>query len=91
MWFDEEQGYGRLGIPGTPTALLLGTNGTVAAGPAAGVPAIQELLATVVQALGVNLMTGAAQQSQGHQHPPVSRRARTRRSGCPSPGDPSRT
>lgn len=70
MWFDEDEGYGRLGIPGTPSALLLGTNGTVAAGPAAGVPAIQELLATVVQALGVNLMTGAAQQSHGHEHPP---------------------
>jgi len=66
LWFDEEQGYGRLGIPGTPTAVLLGTNGLVAAGPAAGVPAIQELLGTVVQALGVNLMTGTAQQSHGH-------------------------
>lgn len=66
LWFDDEQGYGRLGIPGTPSALLLGTNGTIAAGPAAGVPAIQELLGTVVQALGVNLMTGAAQQSH-HQ------------------------
>lgn len=68
MWIDDEQGYGKLGIPGTPTALLLGTNGTIAAGPAAGVPAIQELLGTVVQALGVNLMTGAAQQSHGHDH-----------------------
>ena len=72
MWFDEDLGYGQLGVPGTPTALLLGTNGTIAAGPAAGVPAIQELLGTVVQALGVNLMTGAAQQSHGgHAHEPT--------------------
>ena len=69
MWFDEDLGYRKLGIPGTPTAMLLGTNGTIAAGPAAGVPAIQELLGTVVQALGVNLMTGAAQQSHGGHDP----------------------
>lgn len=69
MWLDDTRAYEQLGVPGTPTALLLGTNGSIGAGPAAGVEAIQELLATIVQALSVNMMTGTTQHSAGHAHP----------------------
>lgn len=47
-----------LGVGGTPSAVLLGLDGTVAAGPAAGLAGIVDLLTAVVQAIGVNTMTG---------------------------------
>lgn len=52
-----------LGVAGTPAAVLLGTNGLVVAGPALGADEIVELVTAVVQAIGVNLMTGIAHQS----------------------------
>ncbi|NHA70336.1 MauE/DoxX family redox-associated membrane protein [Phycicoccus flavus] len=57
--------FSALGIAGTPAALLLGTNGKVAAGPALGAEAIVELVTAVIQAIGVNVMTGQAHQAQG--------------------------
>lgn len=49
-----------LGVYGTPGAVLLGTDGNVTAGPAHGAEEINELIAAVVQAIGVNMVTGAA-------------------------------
>lgn len=56
-----------LGMSGTPAVVLLGNNNTVAAGPAMGQAEILELLTTVVQAIGVNMMTGQAHQVQEPQ------------------------
>ncbi|NHN56616.1 hypothetical protein G9U51_12580 [Calidifontibacter sp. DB0510] len=71
-----------LGISGTPGAVLLGTNGKVAAGPALGGEAIMELITAIVQAIGVNVMTGTAHQTrqarplggedQGTEHLPAA-------------------
>lgn len=57
--------FAALGVAGTPSAVLLGTNQTVAAGPAPGADKIIELITAVVQAIGVNVMTGQAHQAQG--------------------------
>lgn len=54
-----------LRIGGTPSAVLLGTNGKVAAGPALGAESILELVTAIIQAIGVNMMTGRAHQAQG--------------------------
>ncbi|PRY63637.1 methylamine utilization protein MauE [Knoellia remsis] len=55
---------GALGIGGTPGAVVLGTNGKVAAGPALGGESIMELITAVIQAIGVNMMTGMAHQAR---------------------------
>lgn len=47
-----------LKIGGTPSAVVLGLNGVVAAGPAHGLEQIVELLSAIVAAIGVNAMTG---------------------------------
>ncbi len=73
MWFDTEKTHQALGVPGTPTAVVLGTNAQIGAGPAAGTVAITEMLATIVEAVGVNMMTGAAQHSVAHAQPVATR------------------
>lgn len=73
MWFDTERAHETLGVPGTPSAVLLGTNAQIGAGPAAGTQAIGELMATIVEAVGVNLLTGNAQHSQVHAQQSATR------------------
>lgn len=70
IYADEDgQMLSSLKIIGTPAAVLLGTNGLVAAGPAHGAEQIVELLTAVIQAISVNLMTGRAHQSMAPQVP----------------------
>lgn len=59
------EAFTSLRIGGTPGAVLLGTNGKVAAGPALGAESILELVTAIIQAIGVNMMTGRAHQAQG--------------------------
>ena len=54
-----------LEVAGTPAAVLLGTNGTVAAGPALGGEQIGSLVSVVVQAIRVNVMCGTAHRPAG--------------------------
>ncbi|GAB3259686.1 hypothetical protein GCM10027425_22270 [Alteromonas gracilis] len=69
MLFDLDGSVARsLHVPGTPCAVLLGSNGTIAAGPAPGIEAMSQLLATIVQAVTVNIVTGQAHQNAGHAH-----------------------
>lgn len=69
MLFDLDGGVARaLHVPGTPCAVLLGSNGTIAAGPAPGIEAMSQLLATIVQAVTVNIVTGQAHQNAQAHH-----------------------
>lgn len=66
VWRDPDgSAFATLGIGGTPAALVLGTDGRVAAGPALGSDEIVDLLHAVIQAIGVNVMSGRAQQTRG--------------------------
>lgn len=69
MLFDLDGSIARsLHVPGTPCAVLLGSNGTIAAGPAPGIEAMSQLLATIVQAVTVNIVTGQAHQTAQAHH-----------------------
>lgn len=72
IWIDEQgKAKDALGIIGTPGAVLLGVNGMIAAGPAHGAPEIAALIQTVAQAIGVNMMAGAAQSQNQVPEPPA--------------------
>ncbi|MBW8172281.1 thioredoxin family protein [Ornithinimicrobium sp. Arc0846-15] len=54
----KKQALNELGVAGTPAMFLLGMDGTVVAGPAHGAQEIKELMVSVLQAVGANLVAG---------------------------------
>ncbi|XAS77786.1 MauE/DoxX family redox-associated membrane protein [Dermatophilaceae bacterium Sec6.4] len=69
-----------LNVGATPAAVLIGTNGKVSAGPALGAERISELVSAIVQAVGVNVVTGMAHAPSDKQ---VAQQEEVNRSSLP--------
>ncbi|NQX12170.1 hypothetical protein HQQ80_11085 [Microbacteriaceae bacterium VKM Ac-2855] len=61
----------RLGGTGTPSAVLLGTNGQIGGGPADGLPAIEEFIDGVVAAIELNRESHTAMPGDPETEDPV--------------------